>query len=173
MKREILFRGKRADNGEWVEGLLHKRQTEWHCIMYFDNEIHAYFDPSIEKYNQNHKILLTDNIQTFDNFGNLYNFDVNPETIGQFTGMTDKNGKRIFEGDICKVVVELNYSCADKHYENQIGEIVYGLLGSFCLKVGNDKVPIMHFIDNHLSLINDCSRIEVIGNIYDNSEFLK
>ena len=86
----------------------------------------------------------------------------------QFTGLKDKNGKEIFEGDICSVNAELNLGFAGKFYEVQIGAVVYGGLGSFCVKIGSVKVPIMHFIDNHKSLIHNTERIKIIGNIHEN-----
>jgi len=71
--REILFRGKRVDNGEWVEGnYFHNfRKGESNNIIPFNS-------------NQWHEVI--------------------PESIGQFTGLLDKNGKKIFEGDILKCI---------------------------------------------------------------------
>ena len=74
--REILFRGKRIDNGEWVYGqyvyLLNARTEDGEPI----------------------KHMIVD--------GTPFGHTVDPSTVGQYTGLTDKNGKRIFEGDILK-----------------------------------------------------------------------
>jgi uncharacterized phage protein (TIGR01671 family) len=69
---EILFRGKRKDNGEWVYG--------YYCKYGFTGQEKHYIIPTFASA--------------------LYVFDVIPETVGQDTGLNDENGKRIFKGDI-------------------------------------------------------------------------
>ena len=124
--REVIFRGKRADNGEWIEGSL--LGIDW-CDK-----------PST------YSIAPNTPVSVF--------YSVIPETVGQFTGLTDKNGKRIFEGDIVSLV---------KH-DGLIYKVVYVPCR---YELVNSKGVNCFVLDIYKS-----ENIEVIGNIHDNPELL-
>jgi uncharacterized phage protein (TIGR01671 family) len=162
--REILFRGKRIDNGEWVYGNLNYG---------------------------------TIGIKSIKDSYYISDFDVNPwdkkfypvinESVGQYTGLTDKNGNKIFWGDIVRL------------FDIAVGEIVQecGAFGIGCRKqidydylaseiapvTGTNNTPMFCYNDNYVSLWelywnyneedDNISVIEVIGNIHDNPELLE
>ena len=135
--REILFRGKQEEYpGEWIEGMFT-------IGKFAGKEYHA-----IERRERH--------IITYDYEWTMQPYKVIPDTIGQYTGLTDKNGNKIFEGDICR------------HYGNYAGKNIYAPvvfeLGMFYLKY--DKKAGMPLGDM-------CERVEVVGNIYDNPDLLK
>lgn len=142
--REILFRGKRLDNGELVEGWYQPETT----ITHYDG--------------RKEKIGVSIAYKREDGF--LDDTFVSPSTVGQYTGLKDKNGKRIFEWDICRFREWNNGDMCwfgKVHYEHQ----------QFMISGGPNKECGTPF---HLVLSRFVpENIEVIGNIHDNPELLK
>ena len=131
MMREYLFRGKRLDNGEWVEGDLRHGG-------YFLN------DPSVYIC-----VPFADTIM---------NCPVDPNTVGQYTGMKDKNGKRIFEGDVLLL--------------DDIKGIVNYCTGCFCVRLSGPD----YLYRNNPAIdicMNEYPGLEVVGNIHDNPELIE
>lgn len=140
--REFLFRGKRVDKDEWIEGMP--------C---------SDFRGSI------------DAIQGFN--GGIY--DIIPETFGQYTGLTDKNGKKIFEGDILQ---GYQYPYLSEGHFNYYAEVIYfencPAFGLYTFK--NPNLDIVNGIfSGNTDFMEDweSENWEVIGNIYDNKDLLK
>ena len=138
MSREILFKAKRKDNGKWVEGNLitNERNENQKYIGYIFDERNGV-------------------IEDFDLV------EVIPDTICQYTGLTDKNGKKIWENDIC--------DRKEKH-----PEIVTYNKGDWQLDYSYALGKEKHFSACNLGFYA-CERkcVEVIGNIFDNPELLE
>ena len=141
--REILFRGKRLQGGEWVEGYLFKSDIN-----------------KKERESGKATLIFTPDCDTFITVPECHNsFMVVSDTVGQYTGLKDKNGKRIFEGDVAKVLQGKDKDIAYVGFEN----------GAFMLypKTGNiyERTLWEYWY-------NDWD-VEVIGNITDNPELLE
>ena len=134
--REILFHGKRADSGEWVEGDV--LQTRYHS-------------GHIE-----YQIMPQTPVSSA--------YPVLPETVGQYTGLTDKNGRKIFEGDICKF---------KRFNDVHVGEIVFNVTTASFVMRYQSIVGVYGEKATHKMLLSACDNIEVIGNIHDNPELLE
>ena len=132
MNRTIKFRGKRLDNGEWVYGDL--------------------------EYNRAKNIA---RIHTYDEDGEyLIQHSVDPATVGQFTGLLDKNGKEIYEGDILMLGSSDAGICEVKWNESQL---------AFCIRF---------YYERNLGIrplgawARDGKDIAILGNIHDTPELL-
>ena len=119
--REILFRGKRKDNGEWVVS-----NTFYQC----DEKIKLWDEPNRDGY-----------------------VEIEKDTVGQYTGLTDKNGTKIFEGDIVK------------------WNINYAIVWQGCKFVLKKDINAKSY-DYVLSCF-DGTEFEIIGNIHDNPELVR
>lgn len=103
----------------------------------------------------------TDIFQTGETRAVMMHTMVDPKTIGQFTSLTDKNGKEIYKGDILEYTEKYIDSDDIKRY---VGDVVYRR-GCFEFKMSSNGYILLGFIDK--------SQIEVIGNIFDNPELLQ
>ena len=131
MKRKILFRGKSIEpstEGMWIEGGL---LVHGNCSYILPNNPITPF--GIAKYR------------------------VDPETVGQFTGMTDKNGAKIFEGDIMHFGSKYGSISDVKYIEDNAGFLIKDRWGDW------------HWLYNVVKSTN----CEVIGNVFENKELLK
>lgn len=144
MEYEILFRGKRLDNGEWAYGLLTIMGGQYHIID-LDDENTAY--------------------------------PVDQSTVGRYTGRTDKNGVKVYEGDILwtnedvfaeAFVVKYGRCGGVQNVKHEVGYV-----GFYVEPVGRDAAELLRFgiRTDILYLLNACE-MEVVGNIHDNPELL-
>ena len=124
--REILFRGKRIANGEWVQG--------YPCRYGWIGKEKDYIIP--------------------DYASALYTIEIDPETVGQYTGLTDVNGNKIFEGDI--VWNSYNEDYGKVEWDNDTARFI---------------ITCSTFTVNFNSVWGE--ELEIVGNVYDDPELLK
>lgn len=131
--RQILFRGKRVDNGEWA----------------YDNSV----------------LFFSEKTKIYGALNKWREIEVIPETVGQYTGVIDKNGKKVFEGDIIDYTWDT--LCGGKEHRTYV--ISYAnneakFVGDCVIGNPRHSLPTFEYIGE---------RGEVIGNIYDNKEILE
>ena len=126
--REIKFRGKRLDNGEWIEGDLLRMDDHWFIFP----------DPAPE---------------------GIDKYEVDPATVGEYTGLKDRNGKEVYEGDVMKIP-ETDFNA------EIIGRVLFDDDAYYIIPLRGG-----HLWGLHWSLRKHDAKI--IGNIHDNLELLK
>lgn len=132
--REILFKAKRLDNGEWVEGYYVYCRKRHYILPVLNKAIG--FDEREDEW-----------------------VEVDPDTICQYTGLTDKNGQKIWENDICEMVYDgtihiyvVVWDKTELDFKGTNGKENYGC---------------------NFEYLGCCEEIVVIGNIFDNPELLE
>ena len=140
--REILFRGKRLDNNEWACGSLFadyadcSLKEQGRCVCSHDGSL-TYIFVWDDEYHEHRDI------------------EVDYSTVGQYTGLRDKNGQRIFEGDVVR-----------GKDVRECGRDIFG-----CVDHRDGSFVIVESLATHYGWID--YDVEVIGNIYDNPELMK
>ena len=135
--REYEFRGKRIDDGKWVHGsytsMREKNRNNPFCQV--ESKIF-------------HRIWQWEDGDW--NMGGYANYEVIPETVGQYTGLKDKNGVKIYEGDIIEHTISGNISVHEVYFDNEMLEFGLRYSGELFHCQFNDE-------------------FELVGNIHDNS----
>lgn len=137
--RKILFKAKHKDGKGWIDGCYQRLV------------VHGVMKHFIAPANS----LVFDDIKLIDSL-----IEVDENTISQFTGLTDRNGKEIYEGDIC--------NCSYGYTNDKIG-IVYYKYGCFYVddKHPSGNMPLKSLVKS------EANRIEIIGNIHDDPELME
>lgn len=155
MNREIIYRGKRCSDGEWVYGFYVESKYSW-------------------RGHKPHRSWIVPNAISNGGFFNvLGRYAVKDDTVGQLTGLVDKNGVKIFEGDVVRkrdltfglkfdgvVVYNSEIGCFRIHSENNGVTMRMGFEASDVYNDGQCTVPVKY-------------DYEVIGNIHDNFDLMK
>ena len=152
--REIIFRGKRLDNGEWVYGWPFADTADCSlkkvgkCVCPHDGS--EYFI-----------------VEWVDDFHEYEEREVIPDTVGQYTGLKDKHGKKIFEGDIVKADNGVQSSISVVKFGEYYPQLFFDMLDICRMGVYLESVK-------HEDVILFKSRqLVVIGNVHDNPELIK
>lgn len=130
MNKQIIFRGKSKCNGEWLYGdLVRNVEGTFVIVPPFEIDLHNHCE----------------------------RYEVDEDTIGQFTGNYDRNGKEIFDGDIL---------CYGKNSEDTCSVEWSNKINTFCVKCAYSEILLSEFI-------RFMDGVEVIGNVHNNQDLIK
>lgn len=149
MNDRYLYRAKRTDNGEWVQGALFNGES--HCIIGQEIKFSPYTEHECK----------------------IVGYEVDRDTICQCTGLKDRNGKLIWEGDIILFQRD-NDDCpfTNKDTKKRLGKVFYkGFRTTFAIGMGKNGSGSIN--DDLWKYVQNGNRVEVIGNIFDNPELLE
>lgn len=145
--REILFRGKCIDNGEWVEGYYYKMSETTYCFK----------EDYERKPVSEHHYILQERMTDWGLPNQIVQIEIDSETLCQFTGLCDKNGKKVWENDILMAHLDESYP-EDATYET----VEWNVAGWVTHETDSTD---RQYLDEF-----DLEHYEAIGNIFDNPE---
>ena len=152
--REILFKGKRIDNGEWVEGYYYKMSETTYCFK----------EDYERKPVPEHHYILQERMTDWGLPNQIVQIEIDSKTLCQFTGLCDKNGKKIWENDIVKTV-------SDIYAHVKFGLYTTGFALEECNQGFYVDFSVKTYLRHELGYWNN--KLEVRGNIFDNRDLLQ
>lgn len=148
MNREILFKAKRKDNGEWVEGYY----------IYHIKRTICPFGDSVKPEDEQH-VIMQDGFSDWNMPRDTVVYEIDPDTLCQYTGLTDKNGNKIWENDICEMVYD-------------------GVVNTYVIVWDKDELDFKgtngkEDYGGNFEYLGCCEEIITLGNIFDNADLLE
>lgn len=147
MNREIKFRGKSKKDGKWLYGYLGESKVRILNTEYLEKVI---FNNVLSFNSDNYPFIVKD-------------ISVDPNTVGQYTGLKDKNGKEIYEGDIVKTPL----------LDPIFGDILADAWCNALIRFNQGSFVVSYYNSHNIYLQDLCDKIEILGKIHDNPELLK